>query len=111
MRRLIAGVAAAAVAATLATPALSKAHMQPSDRADQLGQCNASAVMRDANCNVIFVNGAPVADPTGARNVDARGLLGDPKGVDGQSFSADRSASGGSERGQKGPMLKGGSSN
>lgn len=103
MRKLIIGMAAIGMAGGMSAPAFSKAHAQPSDRADQLGQCNASGVVRDANCMVVLVGGAPTIDPTGARNVDARALLGDAKGVDGQAFSDVRSASGGSERGIGGP--------
>jgi hypothetical protein len=80
--------------ASAAAPALGKAHMQPSDTADQLGQANASAVVRDADGTIVGF------DETGARNVDGRGLF-DAKGVDGRTFSAVRSASGGSERGMK----------
>jgi hypothetical protein len=100
--RIITGLSVAALAITAASsPAFGKAHLQPSDRADQLGQANASAVVRDAGGNIIGL------DPTGARNVDARGLAGGDKGVDGQAFSAVRSASGGSERGMKaGEMTK-----
>lgn len=100
--RIITGLSVAVLAATAASsPAFGKGHAQPSDTADQLGQCNASGIVRDSNCMAVLTNGAPTLDPTGARNVDARNLLGDGKGVDGQSFSAVRSASGGSERGQK----------
>jgi hypothetical protein len=99
--RAITGLSIAALAITAASaPAFGKAHLQPSDTAQQLGQANASAVMLDADGNV-------VEDPTGARNADARGLLDGDTGVDGQAFSAVRSASGGSERGMKaGEMTK-----
>lgn len=94
--RTFTGLSIAALAiATVSAPAFAKGHAQPSDTADQLGQANASAVVRDADGNVIGL------DPTGARNVDARGLAGGDKGVDGQSFSTLRKASGGSERGMK----------
>jgi hypothetical protein len=91
MRKTLAGIAAIGMMAGMSAPALSKAHMQPSDRADQLGQANANGL-----------------SPTGARNVDARALVpGDEKGVDGRTFSDVRSASGGSERGMKaGTMTK-----
>lgn len=100
--RLVTGLSIAALAVTAASsPAFGKGHAQPSSTADQLGQCNASGVVRDADCMAVLTNGAPTLDPTGARNVDARNLLGDGKGVDGRSFSSVRSASGGSERGMK----------
>ena len=99
MRKILAPAFMVIIAST-AAPAFGKAHLQPSDRADQLGQANASAVVRDADGNIIGF------DDTGARNVDGRGLF-DPKGVDGQTFSDVRSASGGSERGMKaGEMTK-----
>ena len=99
MRKIFAPAFMIIVAGT-AAPAFGKAHLQPSDTADQLGQANSSAVVRDADGNIIGF------DATGARNVDGRGLF-DAKGVDGQSFSAVRSASGGSERGMKaGQMTK-----
>lgn len=88
MRKIIVGVAAIAAAAAWSSPALSKAHLMPSDRADQLGQANADGT-----------------SPTGARNADARGLIAGTddgaKGVDGRAFSDTRSSSGGSERGMK----------
>jgi hypothetical protein len=90
--------------ASVAVPAFGKAHKQPSDTADQLGQANASAVTRDENGEITGF------DLTGARNVDARepSLLGTgTKGVDGRTFSQLRSASGGDERGMKaGEMTK-----
>ena len=95
MRRYFAPAVALVLMTSVAAPAFGKAHKQPSDTADQLGQANASAVQRDAEGNIIGF------DDTGARNVDARGLAGGDRGVDGQTFSDDRSASGGSERGMK----------
>ena len=93
--RIITGLSIAALAITTASaPAFAKGHDAPSDTADQLGQANASAVVRDADGNVIGL------DPTGARNADGKGLDG-TKGVDGRAFSTVRSASGGSERGMK----------
>ena len=97
--RIITGLSIAALAITTASaPAFAKGHDAPSDTADQLGQANASAVMRDADGKVIGL------DPTGARNVDARQpqLTGTgTRGVDGRAFSTVRSDSGGSERGMK----------
>ena len=103
--RAITGLSIAVLAITAAsTPTFGKAHLQPSDTADQLGQANASADTRDADGKITGL------DPTGARNVDARQpqLLGSgTRGVDGQTFSDVRSASGGSERGMKaGEMTK-----
>ena len=86
MRKFIIGVAAIAAGAAWSAPALAKAHLMPSDRAQQLGQANADATL-----------------PTGARNADAKGLIpgtdGGAKGVDGQVFSDIRSAAGGTVRG------------
>jgi hypothetical protein len=100
--RTITGLSIAALAITAASaPAFGKAHLQPSDTAQQLGQANASAV-------ILAEDGVTVIglDPTGARAGDAKGADG-TKGVDGQTFSAVRSASGGSERGMKaGEMTK-----
>lgn len=88
MRRLITGIAVAALAASSAVPAFAKAHMQPSDRAQELGQANANAL-----------------DPTGARNADARMLIpgtdGGAKGVDGKVYSDLRREVKGTESGLK----------
>lgn len=95
MRRLIVGVAAAAIAAGSAGPALAKAHSQPADRAQERGQANADAT-----------------DPTGARAGDARMLTDDEMGVDGDSYSDLRRQVRGSESGQKsGDMAEPGSPN
>jgi hypothetical protein len=78
------------VMVSAAGPAFGKAHMQPSDTADQLGQANADATT-----------------PTGARNGDAKAITDGEKGVDGQTFSDTRKSVGGSESGMKsGDMTK-----
>lgn len=84
MRRIIAAVAATGMVVGWTAPAFSKAHAQPSDRAQELGQANANAL-----------------DPTGARNGDARGLTDGTKGVDGKSYSDLRSQVKGTESGMK----------
>lgn len=94
MRNIIAP-AAMILMATIAAPAFGKAHLQPSDTAQMLGDLNASAVILDEDGNIIG------EDPTGARNVDAKGVLDLVNGVDGQTFSGVRSTSAGSERGLK----------
>jgi hypothetical protein len=84
MRKVLAGLTAIGMVAGLSAPALSKAHKQPADRAQELGQANADATM-----------------PTGARNGDARMLTDSMKGVDGRTYSDLRSSVKGTESGQK----------
>ena len=87
--RIIAALAGIATVVAWSAPAMSKAHSQPSDRADQLGQANADATT-----------------PTGARNGDAKAITDGTKGVDGSMYSDLRSSVKGTESGQKsGDML------
>lgn len=65
-------------------PAFAKAHSMPSDRAQTLGQANASTL-----------------EPTGARNGDAKGITDGIKGIDGSSYSDLRRQVKGTESGQK----------